>query len=57
MNIFTHPTTIPNSAYTLASQFKFTPVKLVIPSHDQTIYRDNNAVRTTFTLTRGIKHD
>lgn len=48
MNIFTHPTTIPNSAYTLASTFKFTPVKLTIPNHDQTIYRDNNSVRTTF---------
>lgn len=55
MNIFTHPTTIPNSAYTLASTFKFTPVKLTIPSHDQTIYRDNNSVRTTFIKTAKAK--
>lgn len=48
MNIFTHPTTIPNSAYTLVNKPVVTPVKLTIPNHDQTIYRDNNSVRTTF---------
>lgn len=55
MNIFTHPTTIPNSAYTLASTFKFTPVKLTIPSHDQERYRDSHAVRITFTKTNQVK--
>jgi hypothetical protein len=55
MNIFTHPTTIPNSMYTLVNKPVVTPVKLTIPSHDQTIYRDNQIVRTTFTKTSMVK--
>jgi hypothetical protein len=55
MNIFTLPQPLPNSAYTLASTFKFTPVTLVIPSHDQERYRDNNSVRTTFIKTSQVK--
>lgn len=46
---------IPDRLITDVNNIKHTSVKLSIPDYDQKKYRDNDVLRTTFTLTTKVK--